>query len=338
MEKSRSCSSANTDYLTSIRGFACFIVIAAHILSGVPMIGKYVSGCGKIGVWLFFILSAFLLTRQWNKIDQFTAKHVIQFYVKRCFRIFPCYIVTLILAFAVGYFGDIVTVVKHVFLIEGMGHFWTIPVEFKFYLWVPLIAFILHKIKGEKKQIVFLLILGIFCEILFPYWNCPENSIMLIWYVPVFMMGMITVFVYQKFESREKNSVKYDVVIGIVMLLVLCATPYFRKIIFHIEPDSYLQNKFLYFGVAWSIVILAIQNSKYIVSYLNRSKLLLSLGNISFPLYLVHYIVLNKLKIENIAMNALAVIFISIVLAYIIHKLIEQPMIRLCKKINDRFF
>ena len=55
----------NTNYLTAIRGFACLLVIIAHILSGMPYIGINVAGTGKIGVWLFFILSAFLLTIQW---------------------------------------------------------------------------------------------------------------------------------------------------------------------------------------------------------------------------------------------------------------------------------
>ena len=59
----------NTNYLTSIRGLACLMVVIAHIISVIPGVGKNVSGCGKIGVWLFFILSAFLLTFQWlNKM------------------------------------------------------------------------------------------------------------------------------------------------------------------------------------------------------------------------------------------------------------------------------
>lgn len=335
MEKNR--ENENTKYLTAIRGFACLIVIVAHILAGIPFTGRYVSGCGKIGVWLFFILSAFLLTRQWMAKEKMTSRDVIQFYVKRFFRIFPCYFVTLFIAFAIGHVKSLSSLVKHLFLLEGIGHFWTIPVEFVFYLIVPLLAFVLLKIKEEKKSVIFLLILGGISEILFPYWKCSENSIQLRWYFPVFIMGMITAFVYQRFENQEKNSVKFDVIIVVMVLLMLCATPYFRKVIFGLEPDSYLQNKFLYFGVAWSIVILAIQNSQYIIHFLNCSRFLQCMGNISFPLYLIHFVVLDHLKLQNVLVNSFAIFGISCALAVAMHQWIEQPMIKVARKINNKF-
>lgn len=335
MEKNK--EKENTKYLTAIRGFACLIVIVAHILAGIPFTGRYVSGCGKIGVWLFFILSAFLLTRQWMAKERFTGKEVAGFYVKRFFRIFPCYLVTLCIAFAIGHIKNFSSLIKHLFLLEGIGHFWTIPVEFVFYLVVPLLAFVLLKIKDEKKSVIFLLISGVICEILFPYWKCSENSIQLRWYFPVFIMGMITAFVYQKFENQEKNSVKCDVILVVILLLMLCATPYFRKLIFGLEPDAYLQNKFLYFGIVWSIVILAIQNSKYSIHFLNRSKFLLWIGNISFPLYLIHFVVLDHLKLENVLVNSFAIFGSSVILAAIMHYFLEQPMIKVARKINDKF-
>lgn len=298
----------DTKYLTSIRGLACLMVVIAHILANIPSIGINVSGCGKIGVWLFFVLSAFLLTGQWIKIDKFTGKSVIQFFIKRFFRIFPCYIVTLIIAFGIGYIDKISIVIKHIFLLDGVGHFWTIPVEFIFYLFVPIIAFIIYKINNKKKSIVFLIMLGIISEILSPYWNCPENSINLRWYLPVFILGMI------------------------------CSVPYVRKIIFNIEPDRYLQNKFLYFGLAWSMIILLIQNSKYIIKLLNDSKILYWFGNISFSLYLVHFIVLNQFNFtNNILVNSIFVFIVSVVIAAIMNKWIEQPGIKIAKKINSKF-
>lgn len=326
----------NTNYLTSIRGLACLMVVIAHIISVIPGIGKNVSGCGKIGVWLFFILSAFLLTFQWLNKEDFKIKDVIEFYIKRIFRIFPCYIVTLIIAFLVGYITEPKTVMKHILLMEGMGHFWTIPVEFIFYILVPIIMFTIYKIRNEKKSILFLIILFMISAILSPYTLYEENSINIRWYLPVFLMGMILAFIYQKSEKKQKQQVIYDVIFFVMMLMMTLSIPYVRNLIFKIEPDSYLLNKYLYFGLAWSIVILAIQNSKYVIDYLNQSKILIYIEKISFSLYLIHFIVLNKIKGNNVWINSLLIFIISMVIAIIMNQLVEQPMIRLAKRINKK--
>ncbi len=326
----------NTNYLTSIRGLACLMVVIAHIISVIPGVGKNVSGCGKIGVWLFFILSAFLLTSQWLNKEEFKIKDVIEFYIKRIFRIFPCYIVTLIIAFLVGYITEPKTVIRHIFLMEGMGHFWTIPVEFVFYILVPIIMFFIDKIKNQKRAILFLIILLIATAILSPYTLYEENSIHIRWYMPVFLMGMILAFAYQKFEKKQEKKVIYDIIFFVIMLLMIVSIPYVRNLIFKIEPDGYLLNKYLFFGLAWSIVILAIQNSKYIIHYFNQSKILIYIGKISFSLYLIHFIVLNKIKGDNVLVNSLLIFIISIIVAIIMNQLVEQPMIKLARKINKR--
>ena len=328
----------NTNYLTAIRGFACLLVIIAHILSGMPYIGINVAGTGKIGVWLFFILSAFLLTIQWLDKKEVKKGDVIKFYIKRFFRIFPCYIVVLITAFLIKYIPNIETLIKHIFLLEGIGHFWTIPVEFIFYLIIPLIIFIMFKIKNKKLSTAFLILLFIITALISPYTQSIENSINLRWYFPVFIMGMLTAIIFKKNEQKElKPKIICDIVVLIVLIMMLISVPYIRNIIFKIPPDNYLQNKYLFFGLGWSIIILAIQNSKYIVNILNKSKVLIYVGKISFPLYLVHYIVLSKISSDtNIIVKFIIVFLISFIISIIMNKLIEQPMIKLSKKINSR--
>ena len=328
----------NTNYLTSIRGFACLIVIIAHVLSTVPYIGKNVAGCGKIGVWLFFILSAFLLTIQWLDKKEIKKGDVIKFYIKRFFRIFPCYITVLIAVYFIKYIPNIETLIKHIFLLEGMGHFWTIPVEFMFYLIIPLIIYIMFKIKNKKLSTAFLILLLIITELISPYTKSIGNSINLRWYLPVFIMGMLTAIIFKKNEQKElKPKIIYDIVVLIVLIMMLISVPYVRNIIFRIPPDDYLGNKYLYFGLGWSIIILAIQNSKYIINILNKSKVLIYIIKIIFPLYLVLYILLSKISSDtNIIVKFIIVFLVSFIISIIMNKLIEQPMIKLSKKINSR--
>lgn len=328
----------NTDYLTAIRGLACLIVIVAHILASVPSIGINVSGCGKIGVWLFFILSAFLLTIQWLNKKDIKIKEVIKFYIKRFFRIFPCYIVILLVALFINYIPDVKTLIKHIFLLEGMGHFWTIPVEFVFYLIIPIIMFIVFKIRNEKLSMGFLIVLCIVTAIISPYTQSIENSINIRWYLPVFIIGMITSIIYRKLEQKKREpKLFFDIVVLIVLIIMIISVPYFRNLLFKIPPDSYLQNKYIFFGIGWSIIILAIQNSKYIINVLNKAKIFIYIGKISFPLYLVHYIILSKISVEaNILVKFVLVFLISFIISIIMNKLIELPMIKFAKQINKK--
>lgn len=326
-----------TNYLTSIRGIACLIVIIAHILASIPSIGVYVSGCGKIGVWLFFVLSAFLLTLQWMKEDKVNIKNIKNFYIKRFFRIYPCYIVTLIVALIIGYFDNFVDIIKHTFLIEGIGHLWTIPVEFIFYIIIPFLFIILKKMKNTKFKILFLCILIIIFEVIFPYTSFPVNSININWYIPVFLIGVILAYCYKYFESKQMKNIAFDILFCVVIILMLISVPYFKSLIFNINPDNYLQNKYLYFAIGWSIIIVSIQNSKYIIKYLNNTKIFMFLGNISFPLYLIHFIVLSKLNMmNNLILKSILVFVISIILSIGMNKLIETPIIKLSKKIINK--
>ena len=51
-----------------IRGVACLIVICIHAIAiFFPSTRDLMAGAGKIGVWLFFVLSAFLLTSKFMR-------------------------------------------------------------------------------------------------------------------------------------------------------------------------------------------------------------------------------------------------------------------------------
>lgn len=331
----------DTKYLTSLRGIACLMVVCIHFISVKPEIGVYFVGCGKIGVWLFFILSALLLTLQGINEENINLKNTIIFYIKRFFRIYPSYIIIFIIIYLIRYIADIKTIILHLLLQEGQGHFWTIPVEFKFYLIIPLLVFILKKFKNDKIKLLFLFGLFLLTTFTFPYTIYEGNSITLAWYWPVFLTGMILAYIFKYYEKNPRESIIFDVVFFIDILCIILSTPYFRKLFFGLEPEYYLSNKYIYFGIAWSILIISIQNSRYIKKYLNNSKILLAVGNISFPLYLVHYIVLQYIftiasNINSLKLKLLIVIIISIMISILIHLLIEKPSIKLSKTIINK--
>ncbi|CND01205.1 Acyltransferase family [Yersinia frederiksenii] len=82
----------NKDYLAGadgIRGLACLIVISLHSIGlFFSDIQFYTLGMDKLGVWIFFVLSSFLLTRQFLK-NGFSSGVIIDYSISRALRIIP---------------------------------------------------------------------------------------------------------------------------------------------------------------------------------------------------------------------------------------------------------
>ena len=145
------------------------MVLLAHFKDATPLWIGQVLHQGGFGVYLFFVLSGFLITRillsEKNKPAYFR-----NFYARRTLRIFPLYYGVLALQFWVllpifptphiladahyqgwlwGYGYNILTAVKGRFFFSSdwmwLGHFWSLAVEEQFYLVWPFIVLALHR-------------------------------------------------------------------------------------------------------------------------------------------------------------------------------------------------
>ena len=152
--------------LDGLRAFACLAVILFHInlwgrfvwhpLHGIYDFLNPILTFGESGVELFFLLSGFLLFLPYAKSLLFdgTWPSLRRFYLRRVFRIIPAYYVALFLMILFfqprllhpRFWSEVVT-----FLTFRMsfglsqnvnGSFWTLAVEFQFYLLLPLIAWL----------------------------------------------------------------------------------------------------------------------------------------------------------------------------------------------------
>lgn len=321
----------NTLWINSLRGIACIIVVIAHIISVHPTIGIYASGCGKIGVWCFMVLSAYLLYRPYcREKRRFGIKECSIFYIKRAVRILPVYCVVLIWTYIIGYFTEIKEFFFHLIGLHGIGHLWYMPVIMKFYLVMPVFIIIKNMMKPIW-NIVVLIVMLILGAVLNPYNEYVENSTELKWYMPVFIMGMLLAIIIGKGKKRQIANLKcYD--LGVVFCIVIGGLfiPYMREKIWGMEPSGWLQNKYLLYGGLWAVIILCITFGKVIRNLLNKSKFLSYIGKISFSIYLIHYPILMELtrKHTNIWMNGLIVIVLSIVFASVINQFVEKPLER----------
>lgn len=150
--------------LDGLRAIAVLMVVLAHCKEATPRWIWQVLHQGGFGVYLFFVLSGFLITRILlsgkNKPAYFR-----NFYARRTLRIFPLYYGVLALQFWVllpifptphiladahyqgwlwAYGYNVLTAIKdHYFFTSDwmfMGHFWTLAVEEQFYLVWPFIV------------------------------------------------------------------------------------------------------------------------------------------------------------------------------------------------------
>ncbi len=319
------------EYLDSIRGIAGLSIMMAHLLTSYAIIGVNGSGTGKINVCLFFVLSGYLFGISKLDKDINLKKDVYDFYVNKFLRIVPCFLVTIIVAILLNVI-DSRTAFDSLTMKSVYGHLWYIPVILGFYLIAPLLGFLISKKVPNICKIVGLLTIGIVFAIVFPYTQCVENSIKFWYYLPVFIMGMVLVVLNNVICNKLKRQYVYDIICIFIVLGFIIAIPGVRYILFNIPADGYLQNKYIFMGLAWTVFLFCVGKSKIIKDLLDRFKLGKWLGQISYPLYLVHFIILVKVNQYIGSIGKFVIVIVSsIVLAWILHITIEKNIDKLRK-------
>ena len=161
--------------LTGLRGFAALWVLLFHVwgaagprrmtleLGGLSLDFTPLFSIGWAGVQVFFVLSGFLLALPY--IDWRAGRRaqppVLPYLARRCVRVLPGYYLQLLILVliawqveghrVIGDLGELVGYLGMAFLPEPLGVamlndvWWTLPIEFSFYLALPLLAGLLHR-------------------------------------------------------------------------------------------------------------------------------------------------------------------------------------------------
>lgn len=187
----RDQKNGHIDQLTWLRGFAAFLVIISHSLRATEVAyapGDNPSGfwffsfldLGTYGVLLFFVLSG--CTLYISNAGRLSKASLLGFYLKRFLRIWPAFAVSLMCYWAYRYlFSSVYTFqqghwVEKQFIQEFGGRdvfayltlsfnftgpmglfnnaFWSLPVEFQYYLIFPLLVFLVLRVHWFAPMIV----------------------------------------------------------------------------------------------------------------------------------------------------------------------------------------
>lgn len=341
-------AAAHAPAMDGLRGLAALMVVASHASGlGLHLLpGLNLTGIGKHGVYLFFVLSAFLLSWQWlsdwPRAGQ-RLHRVGDYLIGRFARIFPLYTLVLVAAWMLGGHGlgvgiDTPALWQHLTLQRGDGIYWSIPVEFHYYFILPLVAALLAWRAAPGLQLASWGVLLALVLWLFPAAQAPENGDRLGPYLPVFLCGSLAAWLHLRLTERRKavGDASRLAIGDLLFLLVLAlSTPALLRHALPMLGNEALHRSFLAWGLVWGTVLLALLHGRMpLIHALLSSAQMCALGRWSFGLYLLHLPALYLARLLPLPGMARAWIglMLGVGLASLSYRLVERPALRIARR------
>ncbi|MFC4305687.1 acyltransferase family protein [Cohnella boryungensis] len=344
VSNSKSASNSNNPVITrhysldGIRGMACSMVLISHIFGN--QYKMWFGGLGKMGVWLFFVLSAFLLSNYFFSKPKRSLDPLewVNYFTRRFLRVFPIFIIVLVI-YRLDYFlvENDQSFIDHILLKVGNGHFWTIPVEMKYYILLPIV--IVSVIYLFSLNWLFSVV-GLAVLICLHQWSIPAEdtqiaSISLMTYLPVFVSGSIAALIHTKLIDiciPKKIRLFMDVIAFIIIAAIIISLPAVFSEFFVQIPSTFYDKKFIYYGILYSIFILCVMHGQGYSRKLFESKVLRYIGIYSFSAYLIHPIILYNVRkyIPDVTLMGVIIMVVTIIISStILYHVFERPFTKI---------
>ena len=328
--------------LDGFRGLAVLIVMLSHSSGRDMPLAPWLNfaGIGHVGVYLFFVLSGYLLTR--NLIDGQTPA---QFYLRRLFRIVPLYFCVLggVLAYqALGHYsprylhisGGNESALLHFLFLKGDGVFWTLAAEFGFYMLLPLIVYCLQRFGWRWLAVGgAVYFLGYLVELKFKLNLLPLKFVDIhhtSQFLDVFACGVLAAYLPYTWSDKWVPAAFW----GLLALTFVCVSSNFLGAQ---QPAYGLRWLSLLYGTLFGLAIVSAADGRAVLTRALGSPLLAFAGKIGFGLYLLHFPVFQAVNAYIDAPPTLrfaVAVPIVVGLAWLAYHLIERPMIRLGRKLE----
>ena len=333
-----------------IRGFAAIMVVVVHISQNFANLDWILRlnplfEIGKYGVALFFVLSAFLLTKTLDNASQ-TFRNLLNFYLRRIFRILPAYYFCLAILIHFRESNEW-QILSHFFLFFGLSSntfgginypFWSIYVELTFYLLLP--PLIWWGVRSCNQLPIYLIAFGVVWQVLSGYlrqkFGFDENynwsaRFFVLTAMPSFAIGIYGYV--QKSHSRLKitdGAVRFGLLLVIFDFLTrLYMTLSDRQPIFILQFESIMHGSFGYLAYGSLGFFLLSWRGPGIRKYSlvgHAFQFLAFVGRISFSVYLWHLPILMVARnIDSSMISILSSCIMIGLVSYFSYLLIEKP-------------
>lgn len=292
--------------LTSIRFIFALMVLLSHCGGINSYFNKHIFEEGFVGVSFFFVLSGFIISYRYREQLQENCISKRKFLIARIARIYPLHLVTLFLSILLHreilqhIIARLARFVPNLLLLQAFipkesfyysfnAPSWSLCCEMFFYTLFPFLV----KWLNSPRKLLFALFIPI-TIILTGMQFTPEDQVIVntIWYVNPFirltdfLMGMLLYEVYKKMKDISWKKTQATIYEALAILLFL---------LFYLLSDSVsiVHRASAYYWLPVSMVIFVFSLQKGLLSDLLSNRLLIYLGEISFGVYMFHYLVIQ---------------------------------------------
>jgi peptidoglycan/LPS O-acetylase OafA/YrhL len=333
--------------LDVLRGVAALLVVMQHSVEAaspgfVRWTNKYVN-FGEVGVVVFFIVSGFIIPVSLEKYNSLS-----RFWLGRVLRLWPAYIASLVGAIAIHPFahelpryyranpalfilGNLTMFEEYLRIPLAIGAYWTLSLELIFYLLCSML-FLLGSL-GKTKLWLALSALSLLLA---------QSGLALAFHrsLPAGRVGLLVTALFGTLLFRELRQGPSRKTIGVAMAGVFLCFAVCFWIRFNLYPPIVANPSptvppihatgaiaSWMFAYVLFITILTCRERAF-------PRVLIWVGQISYPLYLFHGLILALIpKYWSPIVLLTAVLTASLPVAYIVHVLIEKPVGRFQHKL-----
>jgi len=347
------------------RSIAIILVLICHsFYFFLPQLNlKILTLCGVLGVEIFFVLSGLLIGKIIinDLVEDRSINSLGVFYIRRWFRTLPLYYLVLFLTSIINNIGipHRNFVFMQNFNENALGFApvtWSLSVEEWFYLLVPVILIVFLKLmdgKIEKKNIFFIVSIGIaFISFLLrvyvvlmynPSWDYGVRKQVFL-RMDAIMFGVILagIKIYYKKVYEKITISKLPVIISCMGFLII-GILYIQYLgVGNTFDNSRVAKIFMFSLISLTCLLLIswLETNIFINKILVKNRfanVFTSISITSYGIYLIHWTVFGILKEKIQGFEGLSIgVIITLILAWLLNKFYEVPIMNLRDKINTK--
>lgn len=361
----RAQRSATIPELDSLRGVAIALVLLVHAEgvinfghprpTGVPFL-RALACAGHTGVSLFFVLSAFLLTRPFlAEIAGGPAVDRGRYFLRRFWRTVPLYALAVVITTVVTAEGpaDLLRGLPYLFFLNFTippdarvaeivsGVWWSLSTEWQFYLLLPLLPLAVRSRRARRITtciaLVYVAAYTAFVQHALSPLPWLRNSIVhqtIFVRGPIFAWGMAAAFVYERWGQRIRSwatATRWvyawgaDVLFFALVLMMVGALGWLMTVSNVIVLELMYPAWHIVEGACWAMVLLFCLLAPLRARAVMRGGHLRELGRVSYSVYLIHepillggFLVLRGLWPNLVGWSAATVAVLAVLSAAII--------------------
>ena len=311
---------------------------------------------GYVGVDVFFVISGYLITTILIEDLENNSFNIINFYERRARRILPAIFFMMLLCMPLtwllslpNHFKDfsqgLVAVslfISNFLFWKKSGYFesnsdenpllhtWSLAVEEQYYLLFPIFLFLAWKF--GKKSVFWMIVVIAVASFLLSEWGSRNYAVANFYLIPTraweLLAGSLTAFIIKKHGIKASNFLSF---LGFGLIAFS---------IFAFNKETPFPSFYTMIPVLGTVLLILYADQDIFIAKVLRTKVLVSIGLISYSAYLFHQPIFAFARIyllhEPTHLIMISLSIFSILIASFSWKFIEQPFRKKNKKIQSQ--